>query len=154
MSWWLSLWLNALIPILLAGVTNGIIYALGWNDKQRNTMKKSEFIPPGWVIAIVWTFILALLGVVNHLALSSQDYVSFSMVCLIMASCIAYPFYTNGLSNDRVALYGNVSTMFLSYIVYTIVVVRIVKATPLMLPLLGWTTYVTMVSFYEAKGEK
>ena len=115
-------------------------------------MTLEDFLPPGWAIGAVWTVILALLGGANHIAVTRGDWLSFSLVCAIIASCIAYPFYTSGLSNQRIARYGNAGTMLLSYACYAVIACRSIAMAPFMLPLLGWSTYVTMVSFYVAGG--
>lgn len=152
MNPWLLATLNVGTPVLVAFLTNGIIYYFGWNDRKPGDSvkaKASKYIPPGWAIAVIWTVILALLGFGNFLALSRHDYISFTFICAIMVACIAYPFYTSGLSNNNVALRGNAVTMLISYAASAVIASRSAVIIPCMLPLLVWITYVTVVSFMD-----
>jgi tryptophan-rich sensory protein len=57
---------HILIPVISAIIMNGIIYALHLNKINSKELNKL-YIPPGYIIGIIWTILFALLGYVHYL---------------------------------------------------------------------------------------
>ena len=139
--------LHILLPILAAMIINIIIYTQGWQskDKAKPSDKATGLLPPGYAIAIIWIFILGLLGLVHYLTYPS--FVS-GYIALVIIYCLAYPFLTNGLREENAATYNIlafITAVFLSIIVF----IQNKKATVYTLPYLIWTSYVASVTFIK-----
>lgn len=150
---------HILLPILAAVIINIVIYTQGWQsqnqakssqqpDKAKPAQqqdKAANLLPPGYAIAIIWIFILGLLGLVHYLTYPS--FVS-GYIALVIIYCLAYPFLTNGLREENTATYNIlafITAVFLSIIVF----IQNKKATVYTLPYLIWTSYVASVTFVK-----
>lgn len=135
-----------LATILLAVITNFIIYALGWNKDRNaaNNQPTNPLLPPGWGIGIIWTFIFGVLGFAMHLSLESNDKLSMVLIAALIASCLAYPFYTSGLDANKAARVGNISTLIGAFLVTVTIAIRSPSVLPYMAPVLIWSSYVNV----------
>lgn len=143
----LALFLNILIPILLAGIVNFIIYQQKWNIN--NSTERNKLLPPGYVIAIVWVIILGLLGAVNFLVSPS---IATVFVIATIIYCISYPFLTAGLKKTNMYIF-NVVALLLSYIAALTVLYVRPFACILMVPLLLWTSYVNIADALDKSNK-
>jgi hypothetical protein len=82
---------NIVIPVILALATNGLIFALGWQQPDRDI--QPAFAPPGYVIGIVWTVLFALMGCARGLASRQGDRRTVRLLTILIGLCLAYPFY-------------------------------------------------------------
>lgn len=87
---------NIIGMLALTALTNGAIYALGWNAEEPGA-PVIPHLPPGWAIGAVWTVLLTLQAILRwHLlrdgARRAADWVGVNMLI-----AIGYPFYTAGL---------------------------------------------------------
>jgi translocator protein len=139
-----------IIPILLAAVTNAIIFKLDWDKKSQG--QRSPMLPPGWAIGLIWTFILGLLGFALYLTVQAQDITSSALIVLLILSCIAYPFYTSGLVSGPTSLVGNTSTLIGGFVVALVIALKSPSVLPYMLPILVWASYVNISDALYAKN--
>ncbi len=130
-----------LIPIILAALLNVIIFTKRWNTIQR------KYLPPGWVIGIIWTIILGILGYLMYL--SKQHKLTYFAIAGLIVFILAYPFLTNKfVENTR---FFDTITLILSLLVILLLFFQ--KGMVLyMLPLLTWVLFVKYTdSYYENK---
>jgi tryptophan-rich sensory protein len=141
---------NVATPVALAALVNGIIFSRGWNGGPGGMA--SDLLPPGWVIALVWTVVLALLGYVHYRTFPSAA--SFAVLGAI-AFCIMYPFLTLR-RRSRGAFPGakvlNTMTLIIAAAVLALVAARrdgrsMAAATPLFV----WAAYVNIVDAIECQ---
>ena len=134
-----------LAPVILAIITNAIIYANNWQSNDTDTTRpRNPLLPPGYAIGAIWTAIFALLGYALYLARDNQppSLASCSIVAIILWS-LAYPFLTNGLKQKRGRIL-NTATLILAMILAIIVINQKPMAFPLIVPLLIWASYVNI----------
>lgn len=136
--------LHILLPIITAVIINVIIYTQGWNNSQKDS-ETAKLLPPGYAIAIIWVFILGLLGYTHYLVYRS--YVSFFIVGVILY-CLAYPFLTNGLQANRGDFY-NIIALILAIMVSIFVFMKNKKAVIYTIPFLIWAAYVGTVTLIK-----
>jgi len=147
-----NMYTHILTPIILAIITNIIIYSSGWNMDKKNK-KKYNLLPPGYVIAIVWIIILGLLGYLHYLMwdLNNQK-VSLASISIILfiLFCLAYPFLTNGMNINK-GLLLNLITLVLAFILAIIVLYQTNNIFYLvyLIPLIVWAFYVNLVFVLE-----
>lgn len=139
MNWWPLLYI--LVPVIIAIVLNLIIFKLGWNN---NSQGVSPGLPPGWVIGVIWVIILGILGYALYLTVGLKDTVSSVLIVLLILACLAYPFYTSGLTMNSSAKLGNILTLIASYIVAIAIARRSPSVLPYMIPILIWGSYVNI----------
>jgi tryptophan-rich sensory protein len=129
---------NIGIPILLACIVNGMIFALGWGNRSQTSYKG---LPPGWAIGMIWVVILGLLGYCRWLL--KDHYFASAAITFIIIFCISYPFYTLGLQ-ENIGRFMNVVTLILALFVGVIVVITNATALWFYSPLVLWASYVNV----------
>lgn len=140
---------HVVIPIILAGIVNAIIYGMRWNSSAAESQSKESgqsqlgLIPPGWAIALIWVVILGFMGYSRYAV--RHDPVASTAVIVVILVCLAYPFATLGLRPD-LAVVANLVSLIAGFtgaiFVYS---ARKLALLPL-LPLLVWLTYVNIVT--------
>jgi len=107
----LAIYVSATVIVTLA--LNGLIFALGWAGPLAEGASVNSLLPPGWVIGAVWVVLLALLAVAFWRLASDAAPDARRLapwVLLLVLACLAYPFYTAGLSNEVTGFIGNLAT--------------------------------------------
>ena len=132
------LW-HIFIPIILAIIINFYIYTQGWN----NNNEKSKWLPPGYIIGIVWIIILGLLGYIHFLMYPS---IQSWIIVFAISYCLAYPFLTSGLKDTNSKIY-NIIALIIAIIVFISVFYKNKLTSLLSFPFLVWTLYVNIVLF-------
>lgn len=133
------------VPILLAVLTNGWIYSIGLN-KYPKSERRNPLIPPGYVIAVIWTILFGLMGYTHYLLGNSNSVASWALVGLL-GFCLLYPFIT-GL-RVKSGLLLNLVSLVLSFVVALLVIKESVYAFYWLIPLLLWTIYVNAAFVIE-----
>ena len=141
--------LHVLLPVLMATAMNAIIYTTGWNQGSRRMSNRNSYLPPGYIIAIVWTILLAMLGYVHYLTFPQPVH---WLIVATIAYCISYPVLTSGFNVAMNALNFIALVMSISVSVATLTVAR-KPAFLFTIPLLAWASYVN-VTGYIASNQK
>jgi tryptophan-rich sensory protein len=99
------------ITLAIAVLTNGALAALGFN--RAGAQKWPSFAPPGPAIGFVWVALFAGMGAARWFALTSgranaKD--DARSVTILIALCLAYPFYTHAIRGHATELCGNIVT--------------------------------------------
>ena len=129
---------HILIPVLSAIAMNAIIYTFGLN---MNMNVKRDYLPPGYIIGIIWTIIFALLGYVHYLlyALKNKpNYGSTAVVFFILYS-LAYPVINSSINN--------LLSLILSFVLSLIVMMYSRHIFLFMIPLLVWVSFVNLAVY-------
>lgn len=134
--------LHVILPILAAVIINIVIYTQGWNN---NNYEPSKYLPPGYAIAIIWIFILGLLGFTNYLVWPSTASI---IIIIAIIYCLAYPFLTTGLQEDKGDTY-NILAFIIASTVSMIVFMHKKTAVLYTLPFFIWTMYVSIVTLLK-----
>lgn len=142
-----ALVLNVVLPVLLAAAVNAVIYMRGWSSPTNghNRLQRTTALPPGWAIAIIWSFILALLGYVHYRTFPS---IASFVVLATIVFCLMYPFLTRlRAENSRVL---NVTTLVIAGIVLSLTAARGDRRAVLAVaPLFAWASYVNIAEASE-----
>jgi tryptophan-rich sensory protein len=133
------------IPIVLAVAMNAWIYSIGLN-KYSDREKPNPLIPPGYIIATIWTVLFGLMGYTHYLLGNPYSLASMSIVVLITFS-ILYPVFT-GL-RKKSGLLLNLVALILSFTSAILVYKESVYAFYWLIPLLAWTIYVNAAFVIE-----
>jgi tryptophan-rich sensory protein len=134
--------LHVMLPILAAVIINIVIYTQGWNN---NNNEPSKYLPPGYAIAIIWIFILGLLGFTNYLVWPST---ASLIIIIAIIYCLAYPFLTAGLQEDKGDTY-NILAFIIAITVSMIVFMHKKTAVLYTLPFFIWTMYVSIITLLK-----
>jgi tryptophan-rich sensory protein len=140
---------HVLVPILLTFAMNGWIYSIGLN-KYPKSERRNPLIPPGYVIAVIWTILFGLMGYTHYLLGNFRSVASWSLVGLL-GFCLAYPLIT-GL-RVKSGLLLNLVALVLSFIVALLVIQESVYAFYWLIPLLAWTIYVNAAFVIQCSGQ-
>ncbi len=137
-----KLLLHILLPVIAAVIINIVIYTQRWNTDDKNVEAMQKYLPPGYVIAIVWVIILGLLGFTHYLIYPS--FASFAIILAILY-CLAYPFLTAGLQAYKAGFY-NVLSFVIALLISVFTFMENKMATIYTIPFLLWTTYVSIIT--------
>lgn len=135
------------IPVIAAIIMNGIIYTFQLNNYS--TKKINPYLPPGYIIGIVWIFILGLLGYAHYLLYDIHKNINIGSIsiALLILFCILYPLIT-GL-REKSGLLMNLISLILSFIVSLIVITYSKYIFLYIIPLIIWVSYVNIVCVIE-----
>ena len=111
---------------------------MGWNKQSNN----NKLLPPGFVIGIVWIIILGLLGFTFYLTYPTQ---SAWIVILSIIYCLAYPFLTSGLRQEKSSIYNSIALVIATIVSISVFMQNRIHAL-YTLPFLLWTAYVVIIT--------
>jgi tryptophan-rich sensory protein len=133
---------NILIPIILGIIMNAIIYIFKLNKKEESTIK---WIPPGYIIGIIWIILLGLLGYIHYLLYDLTKNINIAMVfvLILITYCISYPLITQ-LKENKLIFY-NMIGLILSYLTGFIIIFYSKYIFLFLVPLLLWITYINLI---------
>jgi tryptophan-rich sensory protein len=145
---------------LVCLAVNILFYWIGWyGHGKRGIYQYNKWLPPGFLIGIVWIAIFGALGYSFYLAYTgpptldeSGNPVKWNASCIaivVVASyCLFYPFITMVL-NDRYAQLLNLIALFMAFSLGIIVIQENVAAFWYVLPLIVWTSYVNFADVMQ-----
>ena len=149
----LLLTLNVLIPVLLAIGVNTFIFTSDWNNDQSKHIPRPggrHLLPPGYVIGLIWIFLLALLGYAHY-----RLFFSFASIILLttIAFCISYPFLTQGKGRgeDRARVMNTATLVFAGVTLAASAGRSDWLATAAIVPLFIWAGYINIVDAVECQ---
>jgi len=141
-------WPYLALPLLAVFAVNAMIFLLDWDEGGTSFLH-----PPGALIGAVWIVWFVFMGVARwKLKQTKQPQASriSKLILWFMLSCLAYPFYTLGFSNQAMGLLGNAVT-----IVFAATIVM--KAWPIskpaawfLFPVIPWVVYATAIILYSS----
>jgi len=134
-----------LFPILLTIILNLFIFIFKLN---KNPIKINPYLPPGYIIGLIWIIIFGFLGYAYYLLINKNKTYNLGSMSIIILwiFCLLYPFLTNGFSNKYISTILNILTLFFSLIVGLIVFLESKYIFLYLLPLIFWATYVNIVT--------
>lgn len=141
-----ALVLNLAIPLILGLLVNGSVLWIGRNDPVNAV---PWFAPPGWLAAIVWVCLLALLGAARW-SLNSYTIIGVSMartvVTLLIVACLLWPVYSLPAINPTIRMSANAVNLVIAVLAITVVRQRTGEAAALIMPTIVWLAFTTLVA--------
>jgi tryptophan-rich sensory protein len=131
------------VPVILALALNGVIFALGWTQPDHD--RQPSFAPPGYAIGIVWTILFACMGAARYYAVAAGDRRDAALIVILIALCLAYPFYTAGLQDHLAGLIGLSVTEVLALTTLLHAWKPARWAAYLILPLIVWLWFASLL---------
>lgn len=122
--------------VATAMVANALVFSLGFDTADPGG-------PPGWFVGLVWIVLFAMFGAAHGLLRQPGRPADCQRARLVAfaALCLAYPVYTEGLSNPVTGLIGNIVTA----IAATLLAIRVLPISPcgaaLIAPVVPWLIY-------------
>ncbi len=111
--------------------------------------------PRGIVISAIWFVLFTFLGIARYQLIITENEDAVRWLIFLAIVSAGYVYYTVGLarvtalSEAGLGLLGNVLLMVLtSLVIYKLLLVSL-KAALLVLPLLGWTAYASLINIGE-----
>jgi tryptophan-rich sensory protein len=125
------------VSVGIAAITNGLLAVFGLNRVRSEHWP--AFAPPGPVIGIVWIALFAGMGAAYALAPQKRS------IAILIALCLAYPFYTHLAGGHVAELAGNVVTF--AYAVWLMAKLRASSpaATLLVALVAAWIAFATLL---------
>jgi len=131
-------YIHILIPILLVSFVNR-------NMRTKKYTSNNPFLPPGYIIGIVWFLLFGLLGYVNFILYKQKKWLAYILIWLLLLFYMSYPYLTNGFRNMKISKMLDIISLILTIFV-SIYIFRIYeKIFYFMIPVLLWLLYVNLV---------
>jgi tryptophan-rich sensory protein len=143
--------------LLFAGiclVVNILMYYIGhYGHGKRNVYAYNKYLPPGFMIGIVWIVIFGCLGYSAYLSYKGDPELLYNeeyprkwsqaviLTIVVAAYCLLYPFLTIVVDEKYYQLL-NFIALIMAYALGIVVIQEYVAAFWYVLPLIAWTTYV------------
>jgi tryptophan-rich sensory protein len=137
-------WVAILVFALVCAVLNVFMYMIGWYGKGKHGMyATNKFLPPGFLIGLIWIGIFASLGNALYVAYSVDDVWTTSTIAIIVVAsyCLLYPFLTMFM-HERYVVVLNLIALLMAIALAVIVIHENLEAFWYVLPLLVWCSYV------------
>jgi tryptophan-rich sensory protein len=131
--------IHIIVPILLAIIINIIMNRQKLYIKDYETNK---YLPPGYIIGIVWVIILGFLGYAHYLKHNS---LTSAYIIIIIIYCLSYPFLTYMKSEEEAQMY-NLIAVILAITLFITVFIDNMYDSLYILPFLLWCIYVFIVT--------
>lgn len=154
-------WLVILIFVAVCLAVNIVMYAIGYysfGKGKRGMYARNKYLPPGFMIGIVWIGIFASLGYAFWLSYTGPNYEgktepnkwnSATIAIIVVASyCLLYPFLTRFM-HERYIVVLNLIALLMAAALCIIVVNEYVAAFWYTLPLLVWCSYVVFADVMQ-----
>ena len=109
-----------------------------------NNTKMSNYIPPGYIVGIIWVLLFGLLGYVIYRLHNYTSNASIAIYIFILFS-VLYPFITK-LSVSSLSDICNKIALLLAYTVCYLVYRENHRLAIYLLPLFFWITYINIVT--------
>jgi len=136
--------IHIIIPIFIACIVNLYIFKKG-EYKEYNI--KNKYLPEGYIIGIIWTIILGLLGYVHYLTHNS---IISIIIIIVIIYCSLYPLLTSKLNNKESIKY-NLLGLLLAFLLFILIILKYKKDKMIyvyILPLLIWNIYICIVTIF------
>ena len=141
-----------LVPIAFACIEAGILAAIRSRAPPHPHPPPPSRVPlQPWVIGVVWTVLLGLMGAALASTLSyaqsSALPLASVLICFLMCLCLAYPLYTSAFSDPVAEQIGNGATLVLAFGVVLALVLQNGASRlggALLVPLLAWLAFVNV----------
>jgi len=137
--------IHIIIPIFLACIVNLYIFK---NDLYKNNDKRNIYLPQGYIIGIIWTIILGLLGYVHYLTYE-KSFLS-RIIVFIIIYCLLYPLLTSKLNNGESIKY-NLLGLLLAFILFILIILKYDQKNMIfiyVLPFLFWNIYICIITIF------
>ena len=101
------------ISIGITTVINGILFTFNINQSVTQPIKTEyPLLPSSWMIGLIWTILIGFMAYTQWLLIKkTRDRSLLSIVPILFLSCVLYPLYSQGFTNDFNQLIGNLFTI-------------------------------------------
>ena len=132
---------HVLIPVFLATATNALMYKF----RLKSTTSK-KYLPPGYVIGLIWTLLFATLGFVHYKLYTLKNRANYGSMSIVFFICFSllYP-----AINEKHANFMNLVSLILSFVVSLVVLMYSKTIVLYLIPLLVWVSYVNLVMLHN-----
>jgi tryptophan-rich sensory protein len=130
--------IHILFPLLLVAFVNK-------NMRTKQYMPNNPFLPPGYIIGIVWFVLFGLLGYVTFILYKQKKWIAYILIWLLLLFYISYPYLTIGFRNMKTIKMLNVIALIVTVFVSTYIFIINKKTFYFMVPVLLWLLYVNLV---------
>lgn len=147
---YISLLINLTISVGLGVLINAIVFGILFADAPEPPSAVS-FAPSGAFIGTVWVVLFALMGVARWLLNAFGDAAKSvkNWILILLIFCFIYPFYTLGLSSEKIGLIGNLATIGLTIFVITRTWKFSKIASLMIVPMILWLIIASFITLAE-----
>lgn len=148
-----SLSVNLLLAVGSALAINTVVFGLFLAGDVPEPAESVSFAPPGAVIGAVWVGLFAMMGAARWALNSSGERAENvkRWICILLLFCVAYPFYTLGLTSELLGFFGNLATIALTVFVVARAWRFSRTASILLMPIVVWVSFATVIILAELR---
>ena len=134
---------HILIPVFCAIVMN--MYMNNNKPKPKDLL----YLPPGYLIGLIWTIIFALLGYVHYLLYNLNNRTNYGSASIIFILLFSLFYPVINAMNAKYGYFLNLISLILSFVVSLIVIRYSLHIFLYLIPLLVWVSFVNLIMLYN-----
>jgi len=136
---------HVLIPVFLATATNALIYTFRLNKR----LSSQKYLPPGYIIGLIWTILFATLGYVHYKLYSLKNKANYGSMSIVFFICFSLFYPVVHAIDENYANFMNLISLILSFVVSLVVLMYSKKIFWYLIPLLVWVSFVNIVMLHN-----
>lgn len=158
----LNPWYYILIGAIICTIANIFYYMIGiyGHGKKHAMYKNNKFLPPGFLIGIIWIVIFGFLSFSFYLSFIGDPSLLYNeefprgwsqapiLTIIVAAYCLLYPLIANYVHQKYIPLLNFIG-LIMAYALGIVVIQEYVAAFWYVLPLIVWTTYVCFADLMQ-----
>jgi len=142
--------------MLLYHVSIPVLCALAMNAYMNKSGKTGtkKYLPPGYIIGIIWTIIFGLLGYVHYGLFRLKNRINYGSMAILffIGFSLLYPL-VNAI-NEKHGNFMNLVSLILSFMVGAIVLTYSTRLFLFLIPLFVWVSFVNLIVLYHILYKK
>ena len=139
---------HMLIPVFLATAMNALIYKFRLNKR----LSSQKYLPPGYVIGLIWTILFATLGYVHYRLYTLKNKANYGSLAIVFFICFSLFYPVANAIHENYAYFMNLISLILSFVVSLVVLMYSKNIFWYLIPLLIWVSFVNLVMLHNIIG--
>jgi tryptophan-rich sensory protein len=136
---------HVLIPVFCAVAMNVYIYKYRLNKRA----SENKYLPPGFIIGVIWTIIFALLGYVHYRLYKLDNRINFGSMSIVVFICFSLFYPVVNAINEKHGYFMNLISLILSFVLGVVVLDYSRNVFLYLIPLLTWVSFVNLIVLYN-----
>jgi tryptophan-rich sensory protein len=139
-----SAWIQILIFVVAALVTNGLIYFFGYYKNKNPFYYRSPMLPPGFIIGIIWLIIFGFFGYAHYLVYKKTETFTVANIAIIVVAVFCLFYLLAVYYRPEYTKFLNCASLIVAFTLGILVFNESEEAFYWLIPFIAWSAYVNL----------